>query len=103
MRLLLFAVALLLQINSSSKAETLVAKSAAGAALICSELDNLKIVLEYIKSKDDRWSKVPDCWKVNNGGEVVLLDKLGSFAYVAQDQGNISKGWTILTWWGASP
>lgn len=69
-------------------------------SILCSDLDNLNILLVYLKDKDNMWKTVPDCWRVPTGGTVISLNVIGPYGYVAHNQPpTISKAWTYLGWW----
>lgn len=70
------------------------------SSIICADLDDLKIVQAWFAGlgSPDKFPPVQSCWRIDAGEQLVELNAIGEFARVAQDQGNIQRGWTLRSW-----
>jgi hypothetical protein len=93
-----FVFGVLLLSSAPASAEMLKVHGNSGVALVCRSLSDLRIELEL--AKVGKSTKDVHCWNVDNGKDVVSLESMDGWSYVAVDDGvgGMAKVWTLSAW-----
>lgn len=88
----------MLLLSSAALADTVTV--APTGAVLCSTLSDAKLAYEFVSTNQSEKLKNPSlrCWYAAPGTQLVGLEIVGQYAWVAQEQGLISKGWTHVLW-----
>ncbi|WP_246682453.1 hypothetical protein [Mesorhizobium sp. B3-2-1] len=70
-------------------------------AIICPHsTEDINLTLLLASDGKAQQARKFDCWKVDHGETLIILDVAGEYAYVATTKFLISKGWTLSKWLG---